>query len=46
MLKDRTAKAKGEKKAGLQQRADKLRKASQRNQQSEEKWGGAASKGT
>jgi uncharacterized membrane protein len=46
MLKDRTAKAKGEKKAGLQQRADKLRKVSQRTQQSEEKWGGAASKGT
>jgi uncharacterized membrane protein len=46
VLKDRTAKAKGEAKAGLQQRADKLRKAWQRTEESEERWGGTASTDT
>ena len=42
VLKDRSAKAKGEAKTGFQERADKLRKAWQRTSESEEKWAGNA----
>jgi uncharacterized membrane protein len=40
LMKDRTAKAKGEAKAGFQKRAEKLRKAWQHTEESEERWGG------
>jgi uncharacterized membrane protein len=40
LMKDRTAKAKGEAKAGFQKRAEKLRKAWQHTEEREERWGG------
>jgi uncharacterized membrane protein len=40
VLKDRAAKAEGETKAGLQQRHDRMRKAWQRTEESEERWAG------